>query len=120
MELLNLNAIPIAHDKNVYNITQKELDVIKKSPYRPSQKGHSVSQSIYLLNHKTLLPLKKFMLKKAKEYTRDVLEISDEIYMTQSWSTINITNAFHKTHAHPNTLISLVYYAQCKDGFIFF
>ena len=120
MELLNLKAIPIAHDKNVYCVNKKELDIIKKTEYRPAQEGFYLSKSIFLLNHKTLTPLKKFILKKAKEYTREILEIKDKIYMTQSWSTINTTNAFHKPHAHPNTLISLVYYAQCKDGFLHF
>ena len=120
MELLNLKAIPIAHDKNAYSINKKELTVIKKAEYRPSQDGHYLSQSISLLNHKTLTPLRKFILKKAKEYTRTILEIKDDIYMTQSWSTINTTNASHKPHIHPNTFISVVYYAQCKDDFLFF
>ena len=120
MELLNLKAIPIAHAKKVYSISSKELKVIKKSKYRAPQHGHYLSQSIHLLNHKTLLPLKKFILNKAKEYTRDVLEISEEIYMTQSWSTFNTTHAFHKPHSHPNTFISLVYYAHCPDGFLLF
>jgi len=120
MELLNLKAIPIAHDKNVYHVNKKELAVIKKTEYRAPRAGHYLSKSISLLNHKTLTSLKKFILKKAKEYTRDVLEIKDEIYMTQSWSTINTTDAFHIPHAHPNTFISIVYYVQCKDGFLFF
>jgi len=120
MELLNLKAIPIAHAKKVYSISQKELTVIKKAEYRPPQEGHYLSQSISLLNHKTLTPLRKFILKKAKEYTRKILGIKEEIYMTQSWSTINTTNAFHKPHSHPNTFISVVYYAQCQDGFLFF
>tara|TARA_R100000656_G_scaffold18590_1_gene17153 strand:- start:2 stop:628 length:627 start_codon:yes stop_codon:yes gene_type:complete len=120
MELVNLRAIPIAYEKNAYYVNEKELNVIKKTKYRPVQQGFYLSESISLLNNKTLASLKKFIMKKAKEYVRDVLEIKDDIYITQSWSTINTTNAFHKPHQHPNTFISLVYYAQCKDGSIFF
>jgi uncharacterized protein (TIGR02466 family) len=120
MELLNLRAIPIAYERRAYNITSKELNIIKNTPYRHSQIGHSLSKSISLLNHKGLSSLKKFILKKTNEYVRDVLEIEDQVYLTQSWSTINTTNAYHKTHTHPNTFISAVYYAQCKDGFLCF
>jgi len=120
MELLNLKAIPIAHDKNAYSINKKELTVIKKTKYREPQEGHLLSKSISLLDHKGLSSLKKFIIKKTDEYVRDVLEIKDQVYLTQSWSTINTTNASHKTHTHPNTFISAVYYAQCKDGFLCF
>jgi uncharacterized protein (TIGR02466 family) len=120
MEILNLKAIPIAHEANVYSLNKKELNVIKKTKYRSPKKGHYLSETITLLENKNLISLKKFIIKKAEEYTRNVLEIRDQIYLTQSWSTINNTNAIHETHHHRNTFISLVYYAQCKSGSIQF
>jgi uncharacterized protein (TIGR02466 family) len=120
MKLLNLKAIPVAQERNFYSINKKELDVVRKIKYRKSKKGFYLSETVTLLEDKDLAPLKKLIIKKAKEYTLDVLGIKDQIYLTQSWSTINLTHAFHKTHTHPNTFISLVYYAQCKDGFLFF
>ena len=120
MERLNLKAIPVAYDRNVYHLNKKELNVIKKTQYREPQNGFYLSETSSLLENKTLASLKKFIIEKADEYTRDVLEIKDKIYLTQSWSTINNTNAFHRTHDHPNTFISVVYYAQCKEGTIRF
>ena len=120
MERLNLKAIPVAYDRNVYHLNKKELNVVKKTKYREPQNGFYLSETSSLLENKTLASLKKFIIEKAEEYTRDVLEIKDKIYLTQSWSTINNTNAFHKTHDHPNTFISVVYYAQCKEGTIRF
>jgi len=120
MELLNLNSSPIAHERNAYSLNKKELDVVKKTKYRKPDQGLYISETISLLKNETLAPLKKFIIKKADEYTRDVLGIKDKIYLTQSWSTINNTNAFHKIHDHPNTLIGLVYYAQCESSFIRF
>jgi len=116
MELLNLKAIPIAYEKNVYHLTKKELDAVKKIKYRKPKQGFYLSETISLLENKALASLKKFMIEKAEEYARTVLEIKDPIYLTQSWSTINTTNAFHESHQHANTFISIVYYAQCKDG----
>ena len=120
MERLNLKAIPVAYDRNVYHLNKKELNVVKKTKYREPQNGFYLSETSSLLENKTLASLKKFIIEKAEEYTRDVLEIKDKIYLTQSWSTINNTNAFHRTHDHPNTFISVVYYAQCKEGTIRF
>jgi uncharacterized protein (TIGR02466 family) len=116
MEIINLKAIPIAYEQNVYDLCKKELNVIKKTKYRPPKRGHYLSETISLLENKTLGPLKKFIIEKAQDYTRNVLEIEEQIYLTQSWSTINPTNAAHAIHSHPNTLISLVYYAQCTSG----
>ena len=120
VERLNLKAIPVAYDRNVYHLNKKELNVVKKTKYREPQNGFYLSETSSLLENKTLASLKKFIIEKAEEYTRDVLEIKDKIYLTQSWSTINNTNAFHKIHDHPNTLIGLVYYAQCESSFIRF
>ena len=110
MELLNLKAIPIAYDRSVYCLNKKELDVVKKTKYRKSQNEFYLSETSSLLENKTLTLLKKFIIEKAEEYTRDVLEIKDKIYLTQSWSTLNNTNTF----------ISIVYYAQCKSGSLHF
>ena len=120
MEIINLKAIPIVCERNVYSLNKKELNVIKKIKYRPPKEGHYLSETAFLLENKTLAPLKKFIIEKAEEYTRNVLEIKDQIYLTQSWSTIHTTNVFHPPHDHPNTFISLVYYAQCKDGHLYF
>jgi|TARA_R110002020_G_C15958770_1_gene746379 uncharacterized protein (TIGR02466 family) len=120
MELLNIKATPIAHDKKVHYLNKKELNIVKKIKYRKPDEGFYLSETITLLENKTLAPLKKFIIEKAEEYKRDVLEIKDQIYLTQSWSTINIPNAFHNPHTHPNTFISVVYYAQCEGGFLFF
>ena len=122
MELLNLQAIPIAYESTGYFITQKELNVIKKIKYKPPKGNleHYLSETSTLLENKELAPLKKFIIEKAEEYTRNVLEIKDQIYLTQSWSTINKTKAYHPVHSHSNTFISLVYYAQCKGGALYF
>jgi len=116
MEILNLRPIPIACERNGYSINKKELNVIKKIKYKKPENGLYISETITVLENKTLVSLKKFMIEKAEEYTRNVLEIKDQIYLTQSWCTLNPTNAFHEPHDHPNTFISIVYYAQCKNG----
>ena len=127
MELLNLKAVPIAHERNVYYLNKKELNIVKKTKYKKlkfnllaSEQGFYLSETTSLLDNKALAPLKKFIIEKADEYVQNILEIKDQIYLTQSWSTLHTINVFHPPHDHPNTFISLVYYAQCKDGYLYF
>ena len=120
MKLLNLKPIPIAHAKNVYHLDKKKLEVIKKTKYITRYNGLCVSENVSLLEDKSLAPLKKFIVQQAKEYVLGVLGIKDQIYLTQSWSTLNPTEAFHEAHEHPNTFISAVYYAQCKNSHLRF
>ena len=116
MTVLSLRGIPIVYYKNVYSLNKKELDTLKKTKYRPPKEGHYLSETVTLLENKTFVSFKKFIIESAEKYTRDILGIKDQIYLTQSWSTLNPTNARHQIHSHPNTFISLVYYAQCKSG----
>ena len=120
METLNLKAIPICYEKNAYHLTEKEFNIILNIKYRESEKGFFLSESCSVLQDKGLVNLKKFLVQKAKNYVKNILEIKDKIYLTQSWSTFNKKNAFHAPHNHPNSFISVVYYAQCDKGFLVF
>ena len=66
MERLNLKAIPVAYDRNVYHLNKKELTVVKKTKYREPQNGFYLSETSSLLENKTLASLKKFIIEKAE------------------------------------------------------
>ena len=53
MERLNLKAIPVAYDRNVYHLNKKELNIIKKTQYREPQDGFYLSETSSLLENKT-------------------------------------------------------------------
>jgi len=119
--LINLKAIPIYYESNAYRPTPKELSFIKKIKYNESKtKGLFISKSIDVLNHKALTNFQKFIVDKTEAYVKNILGIKNEIYLTQSWSTSAQKDSFHELHNHPNTFISLVYYAQAKSGNLFF
>ena len=84
--LINLKAIPIYHEGNSYSLTKKELDFIKKiSYYEARERGLFISNSVSLLENKEVKGLKKFIVDKATAYAKEVLEIKNKIYLTQSW-----------------------------------
>ena len=47
-------------------------------------------------------------------YKRQILQIENCFYLTQSWSAINGKDSTHHLHAHPNTILSCVYYAAAN------
>ena len=125
MDTLNLKAIPICYKKNAYHLNAKEFNIIKNIKYTNYGTGGDNVASISagpktLLDTKGLNKLKKFMVQQAEDYTKNVLQIKDKIYLTQSWSTLGKFNATHHIHNHPNTFISVVYYVQCEKGFLVF
>ena len=120
MESLNLKAIPICYENNSYHLTEKEFNIILNIKYRESEKGFFLSESCTVLQDKGLINLKNFFVQKAEDYAKNILEVKDKIYLTQSWSTFCKPNATHHCHNHPNTFISVVYYVQCEKGLLCF
>ena len=118
--LINLNSIPIYYEKSRYSLTKKEVNCIKKIEYYNTEPGLYLSISDSVLQNKELKNFKKFIVEKAEAYVKNILEIKNQIYLTQSWSTLSKTNASHRPHSHPNTFISLVYYAHAEEGKLFF
>lgn len=107
--------------KNILNrkLTKKELDFVKKSKkdfYR--NEGNITSNNSYILNTKEFSKLKKDLDKFVKDYVDKVMALTDSVqpYITQSWLNYTETNQFHHRHAHPNSLISGVFYIDCKEN----
>ena len=120
MEILNLKAIPIVHDTNVYHLNKKELNAVKKTKYRTPDKGFYLSETITLLENKTLSSLKKFIIKKAEEYVRDILEIKDKISRLKVNSVIkqpeHMLHGWHKDQPDEDIKIA-IYYLNTTNGY---
>lgn len=132
MKTLNLKAIPICYKNNAYHLSKKEFNIIKNIKFintygndtsikeEKSEKRFYISMTKTLLQNKGLINLRKFLVQQAEDYTKNVLQIKNEIYLTQSWSTFSGPKTFHPPHFHPNTFISVIYYAQCEKGVLMF
>jgi uncharacterized protein (TIGR02466 family) len=113
------NAIPIATEHTSFLINQKENNYLNNINYVASDNVHKVkiSKKENLLENKQMKRIKTFILTKVEEYKKNVLQIKNELKLTQSWSTVNTKKTFHHSHMHPNTFISLVYYVKSNgDG----
>ena len=119
MELVNLKPIPIYKENVNLSLSKEELSLLKNLEFY-NENGFYITKDSNIFNNNKFDKIKKLMNKKANLYKDKILEIKNEIYLTQSWATINKKGSSHFMHKHPNTFISVVYYVSCKDGVLFF
>ena len=117
----NINGIfptPIYISKLNRELTNKELlfiDKTKLDVYK--NEGNTTSNDNYILNHKAFKNLKEGLDLIVKDYFDKVISPANNItpYITQSWLNYTETNQYHHKHAHPNSLVSGVFYINCHE-----
>ena len=117
----NINGIfptPIYTSKLNRELTKKELSFIDKTKlYSHNNEGNKTSNDNYILNHKDFKNLKTDLDLRVKDYFDKVISPANNItpYITQSWLNYTETNQYHHKHAHPNSLVSGVFYINCHE-----
>ena len=111
---------PIYISKLNRELTNKELlfiDKTKLDVYK--NEGNGTSNDNYILNNKIFKDLKEDLDLRVKDYFEKVISPTDVItpYITQSWLNYTETNQYHYKHAHPNSLVSGVFYINCDEKF---
>ena len=117
----NINGIfptPIYISKLNRELTPLELKFVDKSKkdfYKND--GNITSKNNYILNEKPFANIKKELDLKVQDYFEKVISPTDAItpYITQSWLNYTETNQYHHKHAHPNSLVSGVFYINCHE-----
>ncbi len=117
----NINGIfptPIYISKLDRELTPLELKFVDKSKndfYKND--GNITSNNNYILNEKPFANIKKELDLRVKDYFNKVISPANSItpYITQSWLNYTETNQYHHKHAHPNSLVSGVFYINCHE-----
>ena len=93
----------------------KFVDKNKKDHYKND--GNITSNNNYILNEKTFANIKKELDLRVQDYFDKVISPANNItpYITQSWLNYTETNQYHHKHAHPNSLVSGVFYINCHE-----
>jgi len=104
-------------DRELTPLELKFVDKNKKDFYKND--GNITSNNNYILNEKTFASIKKELDLRVQDYFQKVISPTDAItpYITQSWLNYTETNQYHHKHAHPNSLVSGVFYINCDDKF---
>ena len=117
----NINGIfptPIYISKLNRELTNKELSFIDKTKSDCNKnEGNITSNNNYILNQKAFKDLKTDLDLKVQDYFDKVISPANNItpYITQSWLNYTETNQYHHKHAHPNSLVSGVFYINCHE-----
>ena len=117
----NINGIfptPIYISKLNRELTPLELKFVdknKKDFYKND--GNITSNNNYILNEKPFANIKKELDLRVQDYFEKVISPANNItpYITQSWLNYTETNQYHHKHAHPNSLVSGVFYINCHE-----
>lgn len=109
---------PIYTSKLNRNLTALELKFVdknKKDFYKND--GNITSKNSYILNEKPFANIKKELDLRIQDYFDKVISPANNItpYITQSWLNYTETNQYHHKHAHPNSLVSGVFYINCDE-----
>ena len=104
-------------DRELTPLELKFVDKSKKDFYKND--GNITSNNNYILNEKPFANIKKELDLKVQDYFDKVICPANNIipYITQSWLNYTETNQYHHKHAHPNSLVSGVFYINCDDKF---
>jgi len=110
--------IPVYISKLDRELTKKELSFVDKSKldfYKND--GNITSNDNYILNQKVFGSLKEDLYLRVEDYFKKVLSYTDAVtpYITQSWLNYTETNQYHHKHAHPNSIVSGVFYINCHE-----
>lgn len=108
---------PIMREKFYRQINETELNYAKNVALRKNVSNFS-SQETYVLKNPILNELGDWITGKARQFFYDVFQPSGSIdlYITQSWINHSQVGEEHHVHAHPNSIISGVFYIDAdKD-----
>jgi uncharacterized protein (TIGR02466 family) len=111
---------PIYISKINRELTNKELSFIDKTKFDCNKnEGNITSNDNYILNNKNFKILKEELDLRVKDYFEKIISPTDATtpYITQSWLNYTETNQYHHKHAHPNSLVSGVFYINCDEKF---
>jgi uncharacterized protein (TIGR02466 family) len=115
MNTFNLFPTAIGLSKLDRDITQQELDFIVGQKQK-SNEGNTTSENRMLLKSVELTEIREFIEDAMLDYFKSVFAPKNDVtpYITQSWSNYTAPGQYHHKHAHPNSIISGVFYPQAN------
>jgi uncharacterized protein (TIGR02466 family) len=100
------------------NLSKKEIKFINECEKNLIVNvGNKTSSNNYVLNDKNFFSLKNKFDKYIQIYFNEIIRPKNKIkpYITQSWINYTKEDQYHHAHAHPNSLISGVFYIDVNN-----
>ena len=114
-EIQPLFAVPYFRADVSHAITEEQIEFIKNLTM-VRNRDNLISENLYIFEEPELLSIKEVIQEALDIYAREVLGISQRLYVTQSWSLANNPSVGMHAHAHSNSIISgSLYYCDLPD-----
>lgn len=108
---------PIAvYRSNLRPLTDSELTILKRQPTYEQELGNNTSNVPYLLNEPGLEDLCKEIQTHIDNYVKEIMKVSYEIYITNSWINLTHPGEQHMIHTHANSILSGVFYISVNNS----
>lgn len=123
MQIQNLFPIPVAFFDLERSISAAEMQFVQSLETRPNM-GNTTSVNHAVLRHRSMTYIRAFVEDSLAEYFRNIIAPKHDVTLkiTQSWCNYSQAGQHHHKHAHPNSLVSGVFYLQtnANDRIYFF
>jgi uncharacterized protein (TIGR02466 family) len=90
-------------------ISERQVAFIKALPMVGNE-TNLISENTYIFNEPELASIARTVQEVLDFYAREVMAISQQLYVTQSWSLTNAPGVGMHAHAHSNSIISGSFY----------
>lgn len=114
MNIINLFSVPIFITQLQGNeqLRREEVELLKSIQLdkQYGDDGNYLSKDIHILEKHNLLRLKSVCDSYVRNYTENIIGITDKFKMFRSWLSMNTKGTKHLAHSHRNTMISCVVY----------
>jgi len=103
---------------DLYKFSEEELEFIKNQERAYNGSGYNFrSENTYILKSPEMKNIFEYVSHGVRFYAHTVLSVTDDVefYITQSWINWTETGQSHHEHAHPNSIISGVFYIDVDD-----
>ena len=119
--IVPLFSTPFLHIKDTgFRCSERELRSIDNLSYFPTDlETCLLTKNVNLFKLKYFSRIKKECEKHLKYYTKEILCIKQDFYITNSWITkksLKSGYTKHHKHSHPNSIFSGVFYLDVEDG----
>jgi uncharacterized protein (TIGR02466 family) len=124
MNTFNLFPTPVSFFKLPNDLTEEQVRFLKGAEQRPNE-GNTTSKFREVLDHELFADLKEFMMESLNTYFDNTISPMNDVKLrvTQSWLNYTKKGQWHHKHAHPNSIVSGVFYVNAdkeKDKIFFY
>lgn len=109
LDVQALFAVPYARVNLSHIITPDHVAYIKNLKMVQNQQN-LISEDLYIFRHPQLSAISQAIHEMLSLYARDVMGISQDLVVTQSWSLTNMPGVGMHSHSHSNSIISGSFY----------